>query len=700
MKKVILRILAGLGILTAVIIVLLLVAAYLVTTSSFQNKLMQRSTEMLTDKIGTPVSIDSVSIDFFSQYILLRKVIIEDQQHREMLRLDKLDVKLEFLPLLKKQVRISSAKIVGMRAELYKPSPEEPANYQFLLDAFKKDKPDSLKTDSLQTEGKEKKPKQKMELDIQKLHLERISVRYNDNEASLDMLNFGKGLFGGYSGTLKGLGGKFKRQTKKGEEDCEVSIALLRYKEKGKRHLIELEGIHFTNDNHLPRKNTGKPNRGAFDPGHIDVTANAQLSVALVGKEAIDAVVTHLDATDEQTGLILKEVRLKAQATKQLAKLSEIHIELPRTQLDIDEGELQLPSKKEGRTLAYSTSAIKAKVYLQDIAKPFAPVLSKFTEPLNLSVILKGDDNSMDFSNISVSTADKKLKIAAKGTLRDLKDKYKLAIRFNVGKMTAEGDVKERIINYFPVKKFMMKQLKAMGNITYHGNIAILYRQEKFQGKLLTEVGPLDFNFTLDEANKYVFGNANTQNIDLGKAFDMKDLGPIACNADFRFDISKPRTAIMRKEKGGKLPIGTVSAKVDEGSWKKVKVRNLVADIKSDGAVATGNITIKGRHTDLLCAFSFTSTDSIKSKIKIKPGIRFHALSDEDRKAKEEEKKAKREEKAALKQQKAEEKAALKQQKAEEKAARKQQKAEEKARKKAEKEAQKAAKNQSTPASL
>ena len=184
----------------------------------------------------------------------------------------------------------------------------------------------------------------------------------------------------------------------------------------------------------------------------------------------------------------------------------------------------------------------------------------------------------------------------------------------------------------------------------------------------------------------------------------MPDLGKIACKADFKFDISKPRTARMRQQKGGKLPIGRISAEVEEAKYKKVKVRNLFAELESDGAVATGNITVKGKRMDVLCGFSFTNTNEMR-KTKIKPGIKFHKMSEEDKASRDERKQQKkqaREERKAMKAEaraerqaikeaekavKAEEKAVRKAAKAEEKAARKAAKAEAKAARKAAKEA-------------
>jgi pyruvate/2-oxoglutarate dehydrogenase complex dihydrolipoamide acyltransferase (E2) component len=147
----------------------------------------------------------------------------------------------------------------------------------------------------------------------------------------------------------------------------------------------------------------------------------------------------------------------------------------------------------------------------------------------------------------------------------------------------------------------------------------------------------------------------------------------------------------MRKVKGGKLPIGSVQADVAEGRYKKIKVHNLIAELESDGAVATGNITVKGKRVDVLCSFSFTNTNEMK-KTKIKPGIRFHKMSDEDKTKRDEERAAKKEAKAAAKEERRAARAEARALKAEQKAERKAQKAEEKALKAEEKAARKAAK--------
>ena len=236
-----------------------------------------------------------------------------------------------------------------------------------------------------------------------------------------------------------------------------------------------------------------------------------------------------------------------------------------------------------------------------------------------------------------------------------------------------------------------MKQLHALGNISYNGHFDVLWKKELFDGLLKTETGDLRFNLGLDEENKYVSGKVSTDSFELGRAMDMPGLGKIVCKANFKFDISKPRTAKMRKLKGGKLPIGHVDAEIEEAKYKLIRARRVFAEINSDGAVAEGKITVKGKYMDMLCSFSFTNTNEMQ-KTKVKPGIKFHQLSEEEKAKKEEKKRTKEMEKEGEKRLKDQEKGEKKLLKEKEKAEKKLLKEKEKAEKKQRKEEEKAEK--------
>ena len=129
--------------------------------------------------------------------------------------------------------------------------------------------------------------------------------------------------------------------------------------------------------------------------------------------------------------------------------------------------------------------------------------------------------------------------------------------------------------------------------------------------------------------NKYLTGTVSTDSLKLGELFQLKKLGNIDCSASFNIDISKERTAKMRKLKGGKLPIGNVKADIKKVKYKRVTLKNILADIQSDGAIANGDVTMKGKLTDLMLQFSFTNTGEMH-KMKVKPKLKFRKYVDDD----------------------------------------------------------------------
>ena len=171
-------------------------------------------------------------------------------------------------------------------------------------------------------------------------------------------------------------------------------------------------------------------------------------------------------------------------------------------------------------------------------------------------------------------------------------------------------------------KRLMMKQLKNLGDISYTGDFAVLYKREEFEGTIRTAAGNLDFNFALDENNKYLSGTATTKGIHLGKVLEMKDVGDVALKADFKIDIDKQRTLQMRKKYGGKMPIGNVDAIVHHASYKGIKIKELLADIKSNGGQIEGSISQQNKGLDWACDFSISDIDKM-STLKVKPKVKL-----------------------------------------------------------------------------
>lgn len=721
MNKTIKKLLKIVGGTLAVVIILLGATLVALNNKSIQKKILDDVVEELRKKLDTKVEIDSISINMFNLDLNLYGIKIDDRQQREMLKVEKISANLVLMKLLQNKIVIEQAELVGAKALLLKPSKEEPANYQFVIDAFKKPK------DKTKEEKKKKEPKSKMEFDISALSLKDVRVKHNEldiylGEASyknswmndqtikIDSVTlvcdttFKAGLkpFSASLGHLK-LNGELERQVFKADVydvsykwqslwkkrnimvDNQAAIGHLTVNTDGRRYSATVKQAHYKNDNHLPRKNTGKPKRGFFDAKHLDVIADFHVVVDSISKNGITGHLNEFTAKDSITGIDIRKLQAKFKYVKDKVDLRDILVQQKSTVLNITSGAIVLPSKKEGREFSYSTGVITGTAYLKDISRTFAPVLKNFTLPLNLSLTMKGTNNSISFRNVKVSTNDKKLQLSATGGITDLKDKYKLHVRFDVSNMTAKTGIAEKIINQFATKKLMMNQLNNLGDISYTGSFDVLYKKEIFRGLLKTAAGNLDFEFALDELNKYVNGKVSSKKIELGKVMNIKEMGPMDASADFTVDISKPRTAKMRKAKGGKLPIGFFNAKVNDVSYLGIHIRNLTATLNSDGAVATGDVYQSGRIRDLYFSFSFTDTDQMQKMKITKSGLKFHKETEEYKAQRAERKEQKKLDKQAKKEQKKQEKEAKKAQKEQEKQAKKAQKEKEKQQKELEK---------------
>ena len=600
--KIILKTVAGIVVLA---VVLVIGGVVLVNSKAFQQRVLRQATEMLSEKLQTTVKIDSIDIRFVQQQVRLYGVHVADQQHRPMLTIGQAGVDVDIREILGNKVVIENVALSNASALLIK-SKGEPSNFQFVVDAFAK-KPTAKPDTAIAP-----KNKKKMEFHIHKVKLSDISIKYNDAHMYLEKADI------------------------KGREAIFLTEAKLR----------------VTTDNQKPRKNAGNPKRGYFDAGHLDLVSKFRMEINATDKDTIRAELNHLEARDSISGIDIRDISTKIKMAGKQVWLSDVNIQQMQTTLHIDGAHIYLPNKKDSTMLSYNTGRITGTAYLKDISRAFAPVLNRFTLPLNLSLTMSGTDNTMSFKDVKVNTADKRLTIAATGNIKDLKSKENMNITFNVSRMYARSGIKEKIISMFPVKRMMMKQLHNLGNISYTGSFRIIRKEERFWGRLNTAAGSLQFMFWLDERNKYVVGNAKSDNLDFGKVMELKNLGKISASAEFKIDISKPRTAVMRRQKGGKLPIGNIKATVVDCSYKGIHVRNLDATVNSDGAVATGEIKQHGNYREIRCSYSFTNTDEMH-KLKVSDfGLKFHKISAEDKQAKRERKEQKRKEKRELREQK------------------------------------------------
>ena len=594
-----------------VVAVVLLLATVIISNSSYvQNKIIGLATDAIKKELNAEVQIGHVDINLLGQRASVSDVVLKDQQNRDMLSVKEIWGNLRLLPLLRGRVVLKEFSVSDVDVLVVQPE-EGPANYQFILDATKKDK--------------KKKNSSVFQLDLRHALLKHLNVKYNDEQFQLE-----QAIYSFWRGKHKLTAHHLQTDvTKHMKKDTiawhfDTGMVTATMDDDGKKR-VDIKGLRIISDNHKPRRNTNRPHRGAYDRGHLDITADMGIDILHYGKDSLSARLANCCISDSVTGIDFKDVTTDIAVSGKRVHLSDLTIQQASTKITVPEGDIMLPEKKKGTSLQYRANNITARVMLKDISKPFAPVLKKFSIPLNLRVNLSGTNKGMTFRGIHVNTDDNKFVVNATGIMRNLDKGRDFTLHFDVHDMVAKPGIKDKIINQFTVKKYMMYQVYALGVIKYHGSFDILWRKEQFRGVLNTEKGDIDFDFQLDGNTHYLTGNANTDMLKLGELFELKRIGNIDCSATFSIDYSKKRTAEIRKEKGGKLPIGKVTADIRKVEYRKLPLKNILANIDSDGAVADGNITLKGSLTDLMVEFSFTNTTEMH-KMKVKPKLKFRNM--------------------------------------------------------------------------
>ena len=596
-----------------VVVVVLLLATVIICNSSYvQNKIIGLATDAIKKELNAEVQIGSIGVNLLGQRASINDVVLKDQQNRDMLRVKEIWGNLRLLPLLRGRIVLKEFSVSDVDVLVVQPE-EGPANYQFILDATKKDK------------NKKKKKSTAFQLDLRHALLKHLNVKYNDEQFQLEqaIYSFWRGK---HKLTVHHLQTDVTKQVKKDTIDWHFDTGMVTatMDEDGKKH-VDIKGLKVISDNQKPRRNTNRPHRGAYDRGHLDITADMGIDILHYGKDTLSARLARCCISDTLTGIDFNDVTTDIAVSGKRVHLSDLIIHQASTEINVPAGDVMLPDKKKGTSLQYRADSITARVMLKDISQPFAPVLRKFSIPLNLRVSLRGTNKGMTFRGIHVNTDDQKFVVNATGIMRNLDKGRDFALHFDVHDMVAKPGIKDKIINQFTVKKYMMYQVYALGVIKYHGSFDILWRKEQFRGVLNTEKGDINFDFQLDGNTHYLTGNVNTEMLKLGELFELKRIGDIDCSASFTIDYSKQRTAEIRKEKGGKLPIGKVTADIRKVEYRKLPLKNIIANIDSDGAVAEGNVTLKGSLTDLMVEFSFTNTTEMQD-MKVKPRLRFRNM--------------------------------------------------------------------------
>lgn len=676
-----------------VLFVILLIAGCMMflLSDKGQKWAMDQCLTSLRAELGTKLEIGDFSLNPFIGQFAIHNLQMYDRDSVCMLRVDTAEVGIAVMQLVNKEIVFDHLKLAGASAELYKNRRDTVANYQFLVDALGKNKKPKNKE---KKKAKKKSPVKvfldlddaiisrtdfkwdiKSEphkggdtldvnhIDVHDFHLavtgkikdERIynfkvtdlGVMEKKTGITLSMDKIHAKIIKDRSGNLilEGLKGKYR--------DKEVALGSIHIEQKnGKLGSnapidISIKKLHYKCNNGKPRKNTGKPNRGWFDPGHLNTELNAELVVSDVRTDTIRIYLDHLDSYDEDSGLDIKNFTSHIDVTKKDIFLTNASIALAKTRIKMRQVHLEYETGKKKGAAEQNTEGVKgadgkpkstfkmkihdfpftAKVYLQDIAKPFAPPLSHFTTPLNLDLVVGGDLDRILFKDILITSFDKRLRLTAQGDLCDVTKKRALCLHFTNIHLDARSGIKDVIINHFSkkVRMKMTQQMRLIGDISFNGTLGVFFKRQEVGGRLFTKFGEIDFGFTINGWTKFLKGWMKAPGeLRLGDVMNAPGFSIFNAQARYNVNISKKsRVSLISRARGGRLPVGDLQATIDKAKYKTMPINGISANLVSDGVKAVGDVSFGLKVMDIEAELEYMQTDKVQ-KYHIKPHIKKH----------------------------------------------------------------------------
>jgi len=155
----------------SILLLIILIIVFLQTPWG-KNIVRQQAVKYLRNKLQTEVLIAKLDYSIPDKF-LLEGVFVADKNKDTLLNVQRLDIDMDMLALLKGKLSVNSILLEGVNAHVYRNIPDTTFNYNFIIEAFASNDTTTV----VEPKDTTSKP---MELDIVKVNLKNIRLKYDD----------------------------------------------------------------------------------------------------------------------------------------------------------------------------------------------------------------------------------------------------------------------------------------------------------------------------------------------------------------------------------------------------------------------------------------------------------------------------------------------------------------------------------------
>ena len=270
------------------------------------------------------------------------------------------------------------------------------------------------------------------------------------------------------------------------------------------------------------------PKPGVFSPQHLGIRdLSAHIILSHLTDKDIHLTVKKISLKDK-SGLQLKNLRFKLDADQQQALLRDFSIELPHSQLQLND--LRATYRIENKhivkpTLQFQGGIKPSTITLADIAC-FVPEFSKFKDALQLHLQFSGTSTSARIHDLEFKTQSGSLLLRANGRVSDWDRMLRWKASISALKISGEGigEVSRNLGKRISIPKEVLR----LGDIYYIGEVYGAGKKAGTRGQLKTGVGEVAIK--AEKAGDELKASINTQGINLGRILDNRQFGILAAS--------------------------------------------------------------------------------------------------------------------------------------------------------------------------
>ena len=350
--------------------------------------------------------------------------------------------------------------------------------------------------------------------------------------AKVDLLPLKDGKISVSSAQLFGLRANIYRQNAKSDMNIQFMLDSLASKDTTQHKPLDLRigSVIIRHGSISYNQRDIASAAGVFSPQHIGISnLSAHIALHHLTDNDIHLSIKKIAFTDK-SGLQVKNLRFKVNADKHQARLSDFQLELPKSQLLLEDLIATYRTDEKGKliseTLQFEGGIKPSLITLSDVAC-FAPILRKWNDALYIDTHFSGTSTSARIHQLHFKTQSGSILLKANAKASDWNRKLHWLANIETLKVSDEG--MEQIAANLGSKVKIPKEVLRLGNIYYKGVISGKGKSQiGTKGMLRTDAGNVEID--AHQNGKQLYAKVDTKGINLGKILDNAKLGIIAAH--------------------------------------------------------------------------------------------------------------------------------------------------------------------------